>query len=131
MKTYLKMVAVICVSVGIVFSGVGMADDSVDSTSQNIGQRGSKGDRPPRGNQELTDEQKAAVASILSNYDASALTAEDAKAIHTAFREAGLRPGPGMKTAIESAGFDPETLRKLDPPPNGGKKRGPRKNAAQ
>ena len=67
-----------------------------------------------------TDEQKALVASILSEYDAENLTAEDAKAINNAFREAGIRRGPGQQEAIEAAGFDPGKISSLDPPPGAG-----------
>ena len=68
--------------------------------------------------QSLSDEQKARVAAILGQYDASSLTAADAKAINNAFREAGIRRGPGQRAAIEAAGFDPEKIRTLDPPPD-------------
>ncbi len=57
------------------------------------------------------------MAAILSNYDPANLTVADAKAINNAFREAGIRRGPGQKTAIESAGFDPQKISSLDPPP--------------
>ena len=65
----------------------------------------------------LTDVQKAQVKSILSKYDASSLTAADAKAIFEAFRKAGLRGGSGLMEAIRVSGFDPEKLRALAPPP--------------
>ena len=65
----------------------------------------------------LTDAQKSALKSILSKYNASTLTAVDAKAIHSAFRDAGIRGGPGINEAVRSAGFDPDKLRDLDPPP--------------
>jgi Spy/CpxP family protein refolding chaperone len=64
----------------------------------------------------LTDEQKAAVKSILSKYNISTMTADNAKAIHKAFRDAGLRSGPGLNAAVTAAGFNPDTLRDLDPP---------------
>lgn len=73
-------------------------------------------DQRPGG--QMTNELKAAVISILSNYDPSTLTIDDAKAINRAFREAGIRRGAGQKEAIEAAGFDPETIRALDPPPD-------------
>ena len=77
---------------------------------------------PPRGDgnqeQQLSDEQKAKVVSILSRYDSSKLTAADAKAINNAFREAGIRQGPGQQEAIEAAGFDPQKISSLDPPPD-------------
>lgn len=65
----------------------------------------------------LTDAQKAKLKSILSNYDSQSLTAKDAKAIHEAFREAGLRAGPAMADAIRETGFNPDKLRELAPPP--------------
>lgn len=79
-------------------------------------------DKPPRGrddnkeNQTLTSEQRATVKSILSQYNAASLTADDAKAIHRALREAGLRGGRALNDAITEAGFDPQDLRRLDPP---------------
>jgi hypothetical protein len=78
------------------------------------------GERPPAQDkaQTLTDQQKATVKSILSKYSPTALTADDVRAIHEAFRAAGLRGGPAMSDAIREAGFDPETLRKLAPPPD-------------
>ena len=64
------------------------------------------GDRPGPA-ETLTDAQKAQVKAILSKFDANALTAETAKAIHEAFRQAGLRGGPAMADTIKAAGFDP------------------------
>jgi len=79
-------------------------------------------DRPPPGpqgdSQPLSAAQKAQVKAILSKYDASALTAKDARAINDAFRSAGLRNGPGLQQAIQDAGFVPETIGELDPPPD-------------
>jgi len=63
--------------------------------------------------QQLTDDQKSQIQSILSEYDADNVTSEDAESIFNAFKEAGIKPGPGMKEAIESAGFDAEELRSL------------------
>ncbi len=68
--------------------------------------------------QPFTEQQKAQVKSILSKYNASSLTTDDAKAIHRAFREAGLPKGPELNDAMEEAGFDPQLLKKLDPPPD-------------
>ena len=72
----------------------------------------------------LTAEQEAVVLAILSEYDFSSLTVEDARTIHRAFKEAGLRKGPVLDDAMRSAGFDPHTLRELDPP--GQRRRGDR-----
>jgi len=78
----------------------------------------------------LTDAQKQQVKSIVSKYDAHTLTADQAKAIHEAFRQAGLRGGPAMADTINAAGFDPDKLRDLAPPPGragGGDQRPPRR----
>ena len=79
--------------------------------------------RPPRDqdgarqSEALTDSQKQQVKGILSKYDANTLTADQAKAIHDAFRQAGIHGGPAMNEAVKAAGFDPDTLRDLAPPP--------------
>lgn len=74
----------------------------------------------------LTKKQKRKLKTILSNYDSNSLTAQDAKAIHVAFREAGLRAGPATADAIRHTGFNPDKLRDLAPPPDmkGDHKRG-------
>ncbi len=78
--------------------------------------------------QSLSDEQKARVISILSQFDSSSLTVEDAKAINNAFREAGIRKGPGQREAIEAAGFDAGRISALDPPPDKKRKDGQNSN---
>ena len=78
----------------------------------------------------LTDAQKGQVKVILSRYDANTLTAEQAKAIHEAFRQAGLHGGPALNDTVKAAGFDPDKLRDLAPPPGregGGDGRQPRR----
>ncbi|MEI6173630.1 MAG: hypothetical protein WCR01_07735 [Bacteroidota bacterium] len=78
--------------------------------------------------QALTPQQTATIKTILSRYNASKLTAADAKAIHEKFRQAGIHAGPETRDAITAAGFDPEKLRTLDPPKspdNNGKKNPP------
>ncbi len=95
------------------------------------GQRGGSG----AGESEtLTEAQKSQVKAILSKYVANTLTADQAKAIHEAFRQAGLRGGPAMADAIKAAGFDPDKLRDLAPPPgqaNGGNEPQPRGEGKQ
>jgi hypothetical protein len=78
-----------------------------------------RGEHPdgPHGQQTLTQDQTARVTAILKAYKPAGVTAEDARAIHRAFRDAGIRPGPGLHDAIKAAGFDPDRLRALDPPP--------------
>ncbi|HVM61951.1 MAG TPA: hypothetical protein VMV72_13905 [Verrucomicrobiae bacterium] len=73
---------------------------------------------PPRAeSQSLTAAQTAQVKSILSKYSASTLTVADARAIHEAFRQAGIHGGSAENEAVTAAGFDPRKLRDLDPPP--------------
>jgi hypothetical protein len=74
--------------------------------------------------QALTDDQKEKIQSILSQYDPSNITADDAKAIFKSFKDAGIQPAAGMKEAITTAGFDADKLRSLarpegGPPPGG------------
>ena len=87
-------------------------DDSRDMPAT-----GNAQDRPGV-SESLSEGQKAAVKSILSKYHAATLTADDAKAIHRAFRDAGVKSGPGLNEAVTSAGFDSDRLRDLDPPPS-------------
>lgn len=106
-------------------------------TAQNNSQQGDEQRPPPRaggaggpGNERrrdrsettetLTDLQKAQAKAILLKYDAATLTAEQAKAIHEAFRQAGLRGGPALNDAVRTSGFDPDKLRDLAPPPDRG-----------
>lgn len=101
---------------------------SMQGMSQ-MGQMGQMRGGPPPG-KALTDTQKQQIKDILSDYDASNVTAEDAKAIFQAFKDAGIEPGMGMRETIEEAGFDAENLRELGmpddkggtppPPPSGG-----------
>ncbi|MGQ1786027.1 MULTISPECIES: hypothetical protein [unclassified Saccharicrinis] len=69
----------------------------------------------------ITEAQKEKVKAILSHYNAATLMANDAKAIQEAFREAGLRGGPAAEGTIREAGFNPDKLRDLAPPPDMGK----------
>lgn len=75
-----------------------------------------EGGRPGE-DEPLTNAQKQQVKSILSKFDPATLTAAQAKSIHEAFRQAGLRGGPAMADTIKAAGFDPDKLRDLAPPP--------------
>jgi hypothetical protein len=109
------LAAVMAVSMCLLFSDAVPAQ----SRNDNKGAPGMRNARERPGDAaSLTEEQKATVKSILSKYKASTLTADDAKAIHGAFRDAGVRGGPGLNEAVRSAGFDSEKLRDLDPPPD-------------
>jgi hypothetical protein len=68
----------------------------------------------------LADAQKQQVHSILAKYNANTLTADQAKAIHEAFRHAGLHGGPALNDVVKAAGLDPDKLRDLAPPPGQG-----------
>lgn len=59
----------------------------------------------------LTTDQQKQIRDILSQYDPSNVSEDDAKNIFDAFRKAGINPAKGMKEAIEAAGFDAENLR--------------------
>jgi hypothetical protein len=65
------------------------------------------------------------VKAILSKYGESSLTAADTRAINEAFREAGLRNGPALQQAIRDAGFVPQKIGELDPPPDQPEDNGP------
>lgn len=117
MKTALTKIVIVNAAVCLVFNcllpAIGLAENPPGQESKS---------------QPFTDQQKAQVKSILLKYDASSLTADDAKAIHRAFREAGLPNGPDLNNAIKEIGFDPEKIAKLDPPP-GGQRQDDRQNS--
>ncbi len=106
----------------IIAAGLGLAT-AMQVYAQDMRQPGMDGRRPPPDQelpgkyQTLTDAQAAQVKQILSRYNANSLTAADAQAIHEEFRQAGLRAGPAMADVIRAAGFDPDRLRDLAPPP--------------
>jgi len=105
---FLKKIAVSILTILMLMGlirGMGFSQDNKNSKQKH------------RGNsQTLTAEQTALIKTILSKYNASTLTADEAKAIHEKFREAGIHAGPESKDAIIAAGFDPEKLRTLAPP---------------
>ena len=98
---------------------LGIATLHLNARAQNANDPPQAGDRPSRQGepQFLTAEQKAQVKSILSKYNESSLTADDARTINEAFRNAGLRNGPALQQAIRDAGFVPERIGALAPPP--------------
>jgi hypothetical protein len=77
-----------------------------------------QGQKPQQKPQSLSQEQVTTIKNILSKYNSSTFTATDARAIHMKFREAGIHAGPETRDVIIAAGFDPEKLRTLDPPPD-------------
>jgi hypothetical protein len=74
--------------------------------------------QPPQEQVEtLTAKQIKKVNKILADYDSESLSADDAKAIMKAIREAKVPGGKGVEKAIDAAGFDFEEIKKLAPPP--------------
>jgi len=123
-------------AVTLAIVGLGMAM-TMEATAQQTEDSRMHDRPPPRGGEERTEQealtlqQQEQVNAILQDYDADNLTAEQARSIHDAFRNAGLRGGPTLGDAIKAAGFDPDRLRELAPPPNrprrgGGDRRPPR-----
>ena len=77
------------------------------------------GRKPPQEQSDiLTAKQIKEVNKILADYDSKSLTKDDAKAIMEAIREANIPGGKGVEKAINDAGFDFETIKKLAPPPS-------------
>ena len=78
-------------------------------------------DRPPGGPPPLvlTSAEQAKVKSVLSAYKPATLTAEDARALKRALRDAGLRRSPALDEALQAAGFSPAKMEALDPRPPG------------
>lgn len=75
---------------------------------------------PPAGApapQALTAAELARVKAVLASYKPASLTADDAKAIKRALRDAGLRRSRELDEALRSAGFSAEKMDTLDPPP--------------
>ena len=116
----------------LIVIGLALAALTINASAQQGGGPGQPpGREDARGKAEaLTDAQVKQVGTILAQYDAQTLTAEQAKAIHSAFRQAGLPGGPAINEALEAAGFSPDKLRDLDPPPSapggGGDQRAPK-----
>ncbi len=81
--------------------------------------------KPQQKVQAITPEQASTIKKILSKYNASTLTAADAKAIMEQFRQAGIHAGPETNDFIKAAGFDPEKLKSLAPPPDAGNQGSP------
>lgn len=72
---------------------------------------------PERKAEKLTTYQIKVVKTILAKYDSDSLTSDDAKAISEEIRKADIHLGPETDIVIKEAGFDPEKLRELAPPP--------------
>lgn len=105
-------------SAGLLAAAV-MALAALPAAAQPAGTTQPTQPRPPRADEptSLTAEQQAKVKAVLAPYKPASLTADDAKAIKRAFRDAGLRRSAVLDKAITAAGFSPERLETLDPRP--------------
>jgi hypothetical protein len=80
----------------------------------------------PAGNSPISSSQEDTISSILSNYDASNLSENDAQSIVAAFQDAGIEPSEELVSAMEEAGFDAQEVGSLagvgahGTPPSGG-----------
>lgn len=85
---------------------------------------------PPEGSESsadsttLTTEQEDLISSLLEEYDADSLDEDDATAIISALRDAGIPAGSALADAVEENGFDLQEILDLVPAsasmPNGG-----------
>jgi len=87
--------------------------------------------KPQQQSKAITPDQAATIKKILSKYNASTLTSADAKSIMEQFRQAGIHAGPENGDAIKAAGFDPEKLKSLAPPPDAGNQGRPNPPSAE
>lgn len=61
----------------------------------------------------LTTDQKNGIQSVLKNFDAENLTANDAKQITSEFKKLGVQPGKDLETAMAASGFDARQVGQL------------------
>ncbi|MBU0924421.1 hypothetical protein KKG81_06000 [bacterium] len=61
----------------------------------------------------LSTDQTDLISSILSNYDASSLSEEDAQSIVAAFQDAGISPSKELESAMDEAGFSAQEVGQL------------------
>lgn len=61
----------------------------------------------------LSGSQKSGIEEILSNYDASSLTSEDATEIIEAFEELGVNPSAELESYLDELGFDAAEIGQL------------------
>lgn len=67
--------------------------------------------------QALTAAELAKVKAVLAPYKPAQLSAEEAKIIKRTLRDAGLRRTRELDAALSAAGFSPQKMDALDPPP--------------
>lgn len=96
------------------------AQDNQPTDSKVTAAQQSLGRDTNRDSEALTDAQKGQVSAILGKYNSDSLNPESAMAIQNAFKKAGIKGGKALNEAVQSAGFQPDKLRDLAPPPSQG-----------
>lgn len=76
---------------------------TIGSVNSNATLNGASHSRTSSG---LTADQKSSIKSVLSQFDATKLSASDAKKITTEFKKLGVQPGKELEEAMASSGFD-------------------------
>ncbi len=109
------------------------ATSSVQSyQTSNVSGNGSKN--------QLSDDQKELVSSILEDYDSNSLSQEDAVEIASAFAEAGINPSRDLANTMSESGFSAQEVGELagvagavgmPPPPPGGMPPPPPQNSEE
>ena len=61
----------------------------------------------------ISDEEEEFIASLLSDYDSSNISSEDASEISSALREAGIAPSRELAQVMEESGFDAREIGSL------------------
>ena len=64
----------------------------------------------PQGSQTLSSSEEESISSILSQYDASNLSEDDAKSIVAALQEEGIEPSKELESIMDEAGFDAQEI---------------------
>jgi len=64
----------------------------------------------PQGSQTLSSSEEESISSILSQYDSSNLSEDDAKSIVAALQEEGIEPSKELESAMNEAGFDAQEI---------------------
>ena len=80
------------------------------SSVQSFQSGGVSGSRPQN---QLSDEQKDLVSSVLEDYDSGSLSQEDALEIAASFQEAGITPSRDLANTIADAGFSAQEIGEL------------------
>ena len=83
---------------------------TIGSVNSNATLNGASHSRPSSG---LTADQKDGIKSVLSHFDATKLSASDAKKITSEFKKMGVQPGKELEEAMAASGFDAKQVGNL------------------